>query len=664
MSDARYGAEQADWAHFTLILGLEQHLLPCVSNPTAQISSTSALKSVGKIPSIYNNDHKIVGIPKWTERLSNAKDIATWSTNPDYGICIQTRAVRAFDCDITNEDLAAKVSQYLAASFPTPLPVRGRPNSPKFLVPFKLANKHGKSVLKLKEGNAGDKIEFLAEGQQFIAVGTHSSGVKYTWKSGLPYSIPEISEADFIKIKSSLKTLFGDGEWSDEASAERKPAIEGAIIDDPTLTFLEKSGIILGYSTEGSAYISCPFKSGHSKEGDITETVYFPAGLRGYQVGHFHCLHASCAERTDDDFLSALNYYADKFDVLPPESPETDLQGAPRFTFVQVAEYANKAPPDWIIEDILPKADLAVIFGESGSGKSFLALDQAFTIARGLPWNGKKVIQGRVAYVCAEGSGGVRARLKAYAKHHNISDEEFAKIPLTILADAPNLLDMKDITPLAAAINAYGETSVVFIDTLAQTIPGANENAGEDVGKAIHHCKKITKTTGALVNLVHHTGKDLTKGLRGSSVLPAAADAILEVSRNGKARNIKVFKQKEGEDGIEFGMTLLPVEVSWDDDDRVISSCVVEYCAPVTKKKDRVRGVIESAIDNALEANGLFEGKRIARATLQEEGAMYLPKNETGKDRRGEHIWRTAKKLAEKGEFTIEGDEVFITLAT
>jgi AAA domain len=647
----RYGAEQSDWAHLTLLLGLEQDLLPVVSNPNAEISSTSALKRLGQIPSLYTRDNKVIGIARWTEYKANGQDIAKWSLNSDYGICLQTRNIRALDCDITHEALAAEIFQFINA-FNYNFPVRGRPNASKFLMPFRLPGAFAKRVLHLPNGNPTDKIEFLATGQQFIFAGTHPSGVKYQWRGGLPYKIPALTEHQFEELWSSLKTKFNATETKD-SNLERAPP--GGDVNDPEkLDFLEKTGIVLGYSTEGSAYITCPFKSGHSKEGDKTETIYFPKGLRGYETGHFKCMHASCASRTDDDFLEALNYTASKFESLPPLPPEE--QPTPRFTFVQAAEYANQPPPDWIIEDVLPKAELAVTFGESGAGKSFVALDVAFSVARGVDWNGKKVKQGRVAYVCAEGSGGVRARLKAYQKHYNISNREFENIPLTLLADTPSLLDIKDITALGLAINAQGPTVMTYVDTLAQSMAGGEENSGEDMGRIISHCRRLHKITGALTHLVHHSGKDLAKGARGHTSLRGAADAMWEASREGKCRNLRIYKQKDGEDGMAWGISLTPIQVEWSDHDKLISSCVVEYSAvqKVENKKNALKKN-EILVLQALEDAG---GMAIPVPELAGVVALLLPWSGEGRDRRKDLATQAIKSLVDKEVLVVNNNVV------
>jgi RecA-family ATPase len=93
---------------------------------------------------------------------------------------------------------------------------------------------------------------------------------------------------------------------------------------------------------------------------------------------------------------------------------------------------------------------------------------------------------------------------------------------------------------------------VVVIDTLAQTTPGADENSAEGMGKALGSCRRIHEATDALVVLIHHSGKDKTRGMRGWSGLPGACDTIFEVTRDGDERTARLEKVKDGEDGAEF----------------------------------------------------------------------------------------------------------------
>lgn len=316
---------------------------------------------------------------------------------------------------------------------------------------------------------------------------------------------------------------------------------------------------------------------------------------------------------------------AEEFESLVDDVQEVDATGEPpRFLFEPVHTFSSTQALPWIIKGVLPKAGLGVVYGASGSGKSFAVLDMGMAIARGCEWRGKKVRQGRVAYIAAEGADGFRKRLAAYAKHTGV---DLATVPMTVLNAAPNLLEKQDAVDVAKGIKASGGADLIVIDTFAQTTPGANENAGEDVGKALGYCKRIHEVTGAMVLLIHHSGKDATKGARGWSGLRAAADAEIEVVREGDARALRLTKSKDGEDGLEWGFALEVVQVDVDEDLEPITSCVVvEAQMPVvgagpTKRLGPVEKVVNEVIQEFAQAQteGIEVGPVLAEAVKRME---------------------------------------------
>jgi RecA-family ATPase len=150
----------------------------------------------------------------------------------------------------------------------------------------------------------------------------------------------------------------------------------------------------------------------------------------------------------------------------------------------------------------MPRADLMVVFGDSGSGKSFFVFDMLGAIARGAEWRGKKVAKGRAVYIAAESAGGCRNRLKAYCDFHGVDPNE---LDIGIIPEAPNLLEKTDIKDLIVALRAFGKTDVIVVDTFARSFQG-NENSGEDVSRALAHCKALKRATGARVTDKHHKG--------------------------------------------------------------------------------------------------------------------------------------------------------------
>jgi len=280
-----------------------------------------------------------------------------------------------------------------------------------------------------------------------------------------------------------------------------------------------------------------------------------------------------------------------------------------RFHVVSGDEFAERPPIDWMIKGVLPEqADLIVVYGASGSGKSFCVLDMAMALVRGVPWRERKVKPKRVLYIAAEGGGGVSQRLRAYAMHHGIS---LAGLPLGVIHDAPNLMMEEDSTALVQAIIDAGGADLIIIDTLAQATPGANENSGEDMGLALKHTRAIRRATGAVIMLVAHTGKDQAKGIRGWSGVNAATDTAIEIMRpeEGDVRAIKLAKQKDGRDDLTWGFKLESVLLGLDNDGEEITSLVVTDAeAPAPKPKEpkttRKMGVWERAVMDHIYALG------------------------------------------------------------
>ncbi|MDI8954113.1 hypothetical protein MJO10_27465, partial [Salmonella enterica subsp. enterica serovar Anatum] len=166
---------------------------------------------------------------------------------------------------------------------------------------------------------AGDMgiIELLANGQQFVACGTHSSGARIEWDGGLPDEPPVITTDQFETLWQRLADQLPVSVTTEAGSTkmrDRSTFTPGAT--DETANYLDANGWTLLDGANGERYIRCPFEDGHSTSGDPTSTVYFPGGTAGFEQGHFKCLHASCAHRDDGDFLNAIGIRNDDFEDL------------------------------------------------------------------------------------------------------------------------------------------------------------------------------------------------------------------------------------------------------------------------------------------------------------------------------------------------------------
>lgn len=333
----------------------------------------------------------------------------------------------------------------------------------------------------------------------------------------------------------------------------------------------------------------------------------------------------------------------------------------PMFQFQSLDEFMKRPAQQWIIKDFLPRAALGVLYGASGSGKSFLALDMAISVARGENWRGARTKQGAVGYIVAEGAGGFTSRVQAYCTANDITP---AEIPLKMLGDAPNLMLHKVAAALAAALIVCGPLSVVFVDTYARVMGGGNENEAKDTNTVVANCALIHELTGALVVLIHHSGKDAAKGARGSGALKAAADVELEVVRLKDFRALTVSKMKDADDGGEYHFKLASVTIGEDEDGENVTSCVVEHIAkvPVHERKGVVSGKVEKAAYDYLIANADLGADTVKTDILLAEVASTMDYDHTKgkKDRRKELVKQALRSLDTKK--LIEFSEEFVCL--
>ncbi len=242
---------------------------------------------------------------------------------------------------------------------------------------------------------------------------------------------------------------------------------------------------------------------------------------------------------------------------------------APRYKLLGSDDLRALPPLAWRVRGVLPASGVAALYGPSASGKSFLAMDMAAAIAEGAPWFGCRVIPTPVVYVALEGEAGIRLRAAAWEARNGrpLPDD------LGVVLQSFHLTDPRDIQDLAAVMPRGG---VLFVDTLNRAAPLAEENGSGDMGEILEAVKALQAAMGGIVVLVHHSGKDATKGMRGHSSLFAAMDAAVEVSRNGDRREWRVAKAKDGADGLAYPFRLNVVDLGTDDHGDPVTSCVVE----------------------------------------------------------------------------------------
>lgn len=272
------------------------------------------------------------------------------------------------------------------------------------------------------------------------------------------------------------------------------------------------------------------------------------------------------------------------FALQTPNKPRADLFGL-KFH----AEMLHMPKEEFLVKRLIPRQGFGVLYGASGSLKSFIALDLSYAVALGRPWAGRGVTGGSVVYVAAEGASGLTKRIAGIAESKpNVPEAT----PFSLIAAAPNLgaASGGDLRKLIASIEAAGiSPKLIVLDTLAQMLCGADEN-GLGMTAFVRNAQSLSSHFGCFVLAVHHIGHHAETRLRGHSSLPAAADLIVRAERlpDAPAATLTVEKAKDGPTDISLTATMQRIGLGRDDDGEEMTTLVVDSIVEgVTPRAER-----------------------------------------------------------------------------
>lgn len=183
--------------------------------------------------------------------------------------------------------------------------------------------------------------------------------------------------------------------------------------------------------------------------------------------------------------------------------------------------------PDWLVKGFIQKGGLTVVYGPPASGKSLLMLDQAQHIQLGRQWNGRETATGSVLYIMAEGQFGLKPRLEAWKTNLEIDKLPPVKYHIegvSFWAPSGKSSEAADSIVMAAVALSV---DAVFIDTMAATFGGGDENRQQDMNLWLDPLREL-RQAGISVVVAHHTNKS-AGAMRGSTVLGGEADVMVEM---------------------------------------------------------------------------------------------------------------------------------------
>lgn len=274
-------------------------------------------------------------------------------------------------------------------------------------------------------------------------------------------------------------------------------------------------------------------------------------------------------------------------------------------------------PPLYLVKGLLDRGEVMVVFGESGTMKSFFVQDLFMHVSAGMEYCGRRVNRTGVLYVAAEGGLAFRKRVYAWLQAHGFEpgyrmpDFYVATEPVDLMGDAGAIERTLDIAEEALGC----PIGVVVFDTLAANFGAGSENDNSDMQRVLNRARK--RCGSRAIVLVHHTGHDDKQRERGGSALRGAADRRYLVTRpdGGRLVNVQCLKVKDDSPPDPLAFEWHIEHLPWvDSDGDPLASVVLkpapfqQQLAPASTGRDRKK------LDSLVAI--LREAGRLSRAEL------------------------------------------------
>lgn len=393
-----------------------------------------------------------------------------------------------------------------------------------------------------------DGIDLLADGRYFVAYPSTIDGKSYEWEAS---SDPFDGVAPFTIPMKWLMSMS-------PKKVERNASSDSGLIQgnrNDGLTAL--AGAMRGYGmTEAEilAAISVANETRCEIPLPSSEIRQIARSVSRYEPHSDVASSAALGGEAAESLLAGIS----------AETEQTDY-----FLTRATSFLTQPSPLPWVVKGWIPAMATVMLYGESGVGKSFIALDIACSIASGIPWQGIKTKQGVVVYLAGEGNYGIRQRVASWCMANNVNN-----LDNLLISNKPIDLDSPGAAlKVIAAVREITHDPILglFVDTVNNHMSG-DENSSRDTRMMINSCNIASMALNATTIFVHHTGlSDAAKGrARGSSAWRGALDSsilIAKAEEDKEVIKISCSKMKDTAAPEDIFGQLQSVDLGWVDED-------------------------------------------------------------------------------------------------
>jgi AAA domain len=271
-------------------------------------------------------------------------------------------------------------------------------------------------------------------------------------------------------------------------------------------------------------------------------------------------------------------------------------------------------PPRWLVEGLIQANTDAAIYAPKAFLKSFIGLDIGLSIATAMRAFGLLPVTepGCVVYWAGEGFDDVvKKRMSAWEIAHNL--EPYTVENVYTINGAPYVnqasireQDMSDITDWLSG----RRTSLIVVDTLARSLNGEDEDRAATASKYQNMLKDIRERLGGSTLTIAHTGKDTSRGGRGSSAFEMGFDTVLRVVSHHHELDsdqhvicIEVAYQKIGPERGKFFLKTRTI-ITDDGASLVLEPCSEADAAAIETEASKAKITVETVQDSLAALSG------------------------------------------------------------
>lgn len=536
----------------------------------------------GKAPGIKDKDGTWWPFKGWRHADLNMQRLLQWSTwGANIGLrCGET--LWAVDLDITDERLAHLFKTMLMARFGNTLERTG--NFPKTALVFRCLGPVPSRSILFSVGGKTHRIDILGVGKQVVLAGVHPATLqpyRRDWHNVGSAKVENLPAVDADAVIEVLKGVI-EKAGGQIVTLSRPGRVAGGPAPDQSKLKAPIGwvrGVMAGLGNDVERFgaydrwldVGYALKAATQDDPDAGRDIWMEwcgryegqtdpeENLRTWEKikGPFHLGAHALADMAGVSSAS--------LDFGPIDDGEDEAPSWATFFHLEGEDTLETAPPELrLVDGLIGERTLAILWGRSGSLKSFIAQSLSVAVATGRPWMGRDVTRGGVFYFAGEGGAALGARIVAARQQAGAEKGELKYWRRANVG--PEIIRAEIRKAMIDACKAMGEewglpVRLVILDTMATTYTG-EENSNSDLRDYFKAASEIRNRTGATVLIVDHSGKDEERGVRGGQAKRDFADTSIHIERpdpEAPRVTFAIEKQRDGEDNIRIELEAVRV---------------------------------------------------------------------------------------------------------